>query len=115
MIWRAAHRFEEWPGLSELAVRLMTCGTSEADAERLLPMHRKIAGLHGTRFGIPSMEARLREWANRPTQVQVSLGVMNGGDELDDSDADSLSSRRMILNTVLLLIDASQRFDQLTF
>jgi hypothetical protein len=33
------------------------------------------------------MEARLREWANRPTPVQVSLGAMGGGDELDDSDA----------------------------
>jgi hypothetical protein len=34
------------------------------------------------------MEARLREWANRPTQVQVSLGAMGRGDELNGSDAD---------------------------
>jgi hypothetical protein len=63
--------------LSELVLQLVACGTSEADAERLLSMQSNIAGLHGTRFGLPSMEARLREWANRPTQVQVSLGAMN--------------------------------------
>jgi hypothetical protein len=88
MIWRAAHRFEEWSALSELALRIVTYGMSEADTERLLSMQCNIAGLHGTRFSLPSMEARLREWANRPTQVQVSLGAMGGRDELDDSDAD---------------------------
>jgi hypothetical protein len=87
MIWRAADRFEEWSALSELALRLVTCGTSEADAEGLLSMQRIIAGLHGTRFGLPSMETRLREWAHCPTQVQVSLGAMGGGNEPDDSDA----------------------------
>jgi hypothetical protein len=66
----------------------VTCGTSEADAKSLLSMRRNIAGLHGTRFGLPSMAARLREWTNRPTQLQVSLGAMDGGDELDDSDTD---------------------------
>jgi hypothetical protein len=74
--------------LSELVLRLATCGTSEADAKYLLSMQYNIAGLHRTRFGLPSMEASLREWANRPTQVQVSLGAMGGGDELDDSDVD---------------------------
>jgi hypothetical protein len=69
MIWRAVHRFEEWSALSELALRLVTCGMSEADTERLLSMQRKIAGLHGKRFGLPSMEARLREWVNCSTQV----------------------------------------------
>jgi hypothetical protein len=68
----------------ELALRFVTCGTSEAGAERFLSMQRNIAGLRGTRFGPPSMEARLREWANRQTQVQVNLGAMGGGDELDD-------------------------------
>jgi hypothetical protein len=86
MIWRVAHRFEEWSALSELVLRLVTCGTSEADAERLLSVQRNITGLHGTRFGLPSMETRLREWADCPTQVQVSLGVMGEGGELDDSD-----------------------------
>jgi hypothetical protein len=88
VIWRAVHRFEKCSALFELALRLVTCGTSEADAKRLLSMKRNIARLHGTRSGLPSMEVRLREWANRPTQVQVSLGAMGGGDELDDSDAD---------------------------
>jgi hypothetical protein len=73
--------------LSELALRLLTCGMSEVDAKRLLSTQINISGLHGTRFGRPSMEARLREWANRPTQVEVSLEAMGGGDELDGSDA----------------------------
>jgi hypothetical protein len=46
------------------------------------------AGLHGTRFGPPSIETCLKEWDNRLTQVQVSLGTMGGGDKLDGSDAD---------------------------
>jgi hypothetical protein len=86
MIWGVAHRFEEWSA-PELAMRFVTCGTSEAGAERLPSMRRNIEGLHGTRFGLPSMEALLKEWTNRPTQVQVSLGAMGGGDELDNSDA----------------------------
>jgi hypothetical protein len=61
MIWRAAHRFEAWSAVSELALCLVTCGKSEADAERLFSMQHNIAGAHGTHFGLPSMEARLRE------------------------------------------------------
>jgi hypothetical protein len=87
-IWRTAHRFEEWSSFSEMAVRLVTCGTSEADAERILSMQRNIAGLHGTRFGLSSMEARLREWASRPTEVHAIHAAMDEDDELDDSDAD---------------------------
>jgi hypothetical protein len=34
VIWRAAHRFEKCSALFELALRLVTCGTSEADAAR---------------------------------------------------------------------------------
>jgi hypothetical protein len=67
MIWRAAHRFEEWFALSEFALPLVTCGTSEADTERLLSMQCNIAGLHGTSFDLPSMEANLREWVSHPT------------------------------------------------
>jgi hypothetical protein len=88
VIWRAARRFEEWPALSELALQFVTCGVSEADTEHLLSMQRNAAGLHGTRFGLLFMEARLREWTSCPTQVQVSLGAMGGGDELEDADAD---------------------------
>jgi hypothetical protein len=92
----------EESALSELVLRLVTCGTSEADPECLLSTQRSIAGLHRTGFALPSMEVRLREWANRPTHVQVSLGAMGGSDEPDDSDADSSSSRQMILNTILI-------------
>jgi hypothetical protein len=66
----------------------VTCGTSEADAESLLSMQRKIAGPHGTPFGLPSMETRLGEWVNRQTQVQVGIGAVGGGDELDGSGPD---------------------------
>jgi hypothetical protein len=50
--------------LSEFALQMMTCGPSEADAERSLSMQRNIAGLHGTRFGLLLMDARLRKWVN---------------------------------------------------
>jgi hypothetical protein len=38
MTWQAVHRFEEWSALSELALRLVTYGTSETETERLLSM-----------------------------------------------------------------------------
>jgi hypothetical protein len=38
-----------------------TCWGCILDAEHILSMQRNIAGLHATRFGLPSMEARLRE------------------------------------------------------
>jgi hypothetical protein len=59
-LWRIAHRYQMWAPFADLALRLISCGVSEADAERLLSLQRNIAGLHGTRFGIATMEARLR-------------------------------------------------------
>jgi hypothetical protein len=69
------------------------CWACILDAERILLMQRNISGHHGTRFGLPSMEARLREWANRPTQVQLTRGATDEGNKLDDSDPNELSSR----------------------
>jgi hypothetical protein len=92
--WRIAHRFLEWLPLSELALRLITCGTSEADAERILSMQRNVAGLHGTRFGLPSMEARLRELMARPSSSdlvrssEMTTGVLDEDHETDDSDTE---------------------------
>jgi hypothetical protein len=45
--WQTAHRLEDWQSFSELALRFVTCGTFEADAERILSMQRNVAGLHG--------------------------------------------------------------------
>jgi hypothetical protein len=47
LICRTAHRFEDWASFPELALRFITCGTSEADAERIISMQRNIVGLHG--------------------------------------------------------------------
>jgi hypothetical protein len=78
------------------------CRTNEAakscwafilDAERILSMRRNSARLHGIRFALPSLEIRLREWANRPTQVRLMRGGTGEGNKLDDSDTNELSSR----------------------
>jgi hypothetical protein len=58
-MWRIAHRHAGWEIMADLALRFISCGTSEADAERVLSMQRNIAGLHGTRFGIEGMRARM--------------------------------------------------------
>jgi hypothetical protein len=59
-MWRVAHRYKQWSVFADLALRFVSCGTSEADAERILSMQRNIAGLHGTRFGTQSMKSRIR-------------------------------------------------------
>jgi hypothetical protein len=45
---------------AELALRIVSCTTSESDAERILSMQKSVAGLHGTRFTIAGMTDRLR-------------------------------------------------------
>jgi hypothetical protein len=59
LIWCTGHRHEEWAEFTELALRLISCTTSESDTERVLSMEKNVAGLHGTRFAIRTMEARL--------------------------------------------------------
>jgi hypothetical protein len=59
-IWRVAHRYPVWSQFADLALRLVSCSTSESDAERILSLEKNIAALHGTRFSIPGMEARIR-------------------------------------------------------
>jgi hypothetical protein len=58
-MWRTAHRYTGWEIFAGIALRFVASGTSEADAERVLSMQRNIAGLHGTRFGIQGMRARM--------------------------------------------------------
>jgi hypothetical protein len=85
--------------VAELALPLITCETSEADAERIFSMQRHIAGLHGARFRLPLMEARLREWVSQPTWVRIATAAMGEGEELDDSDSESSTPQPMKRNT----------------
>jgi hypothetical protein len=59
-LWRKAHRFGPWSVFSDLALRFITCGTSEADAERVFSLQKHFAGLHGTRLGVRTMSSRIR-------------------------------------------------------
>jgi hypothetical protein len=59
-MWRAAHRHAKWMALADVALRLVSCVTSESDAERILSLQKNLAGLHGTRFTITGMADRLR-------------------------------------------------------
>jgi hypothetical protein len=76
--------------LSELALWFITCGTSEANTERILSMQCNIARLHEI-VGLPPMETRLREWINRRPQVPLTIGAMGEGDELEGSDTEEVS------------------------
>jgi hypothetical protein len=61
---------------ADLALRLVSCGVSEADAEGISSIQENISSLHGTRFGIRTMDARLRNAIilprRRPGQDEVS-------------------------------------------
>jgi hypothetical protein len=67
-MWCIAHPDERLTGFADLALHVVSCGVSEADAEGVLSMHKTIAGLHGTRFGIRTMEVRLRYAIALPTR-----------------------------------------------
>jgi hypothetical protein len=84
-IWRVAHRYDRWSKFSELALRFVSCSTSESDAERILSMQKNIAALHGTRFGIPGLEARIRCHKN----AEGTRTQSNDSDNEDDPDDDS--------------------------
>jgi hypothetical protein len=60
LIWRRAHLSEEWMNFADLALRLISISTSEADCERSLSIQRDIVGAHGTQYKTPSLAARLR-------------------------------------------------------
>jgi hypothetical protein len=59
-IWRHAHQYDEWRDFSELAIRIITLGTSEADAERIISVHRDLASLKGTRYSHRTLQSRLQ-------------------------------------------------------
>jgi hypothetical protein len=85
-MWRIAHRLKEWRDFADLSLRFISCGTSEADAERILSLERNIAGLCGTRFGIRSMEARLRGHEH----YEQVLVEQENSEDLDSDDSDSV-------------------------
>jgi hypothetical protein len=51
-----------------------TCWACILETERIFSMQRDIAGLRGTRFDLPSLEAILRKYAgiNLTTQIRTS-------------------------------------------
>jgi hypothetical protein len=87
-LWRRAHRYEMWASFADRALRFVSSGVSEADAERILSMQKNIAGLHGTRFGIPTMEARIRTLGALSTREpqQIRRGDMTSV-PMEDSQA----------------------------
>jgi hypothetical protein len=79
-IWRRAHLSEDWMKFTDLALRLISIGTSEADCERSLSIQRDIAGAHATQYKAPSLTARLRIHASgRTKRVARSPRSMNPG------------------------------------
>lgn len=59
-LWRAAHSYNDWKNFSTVAVRYVSCGTSEAEVERLISTHKRIINGCMTNIGFDTLEARLR-------------------------------------------------------
>jgi hypothetical protein len=59
-IWRNAHIYDAWREFSEVALRVVTLGTSEADVERIISVHRDIASLKSTRYSHATIRSRLQ-------------------------------------------------------
>jgi hypothetical protein len=60
-MWREAHRWKDWNDFSDLALRLVSCATSESDAERVLSLEKDIIGYHGTQFRLGG-RSEVRIW-----------------------------------------------------
>jgi hypothetical protein len=65
-IWRNAHQYDAWRDFSEIALRIVTLGTSEADVERIISIHRDIASLKGTRYSHLTIRNRLQLRVSKP-------------------------------------------------
>jgi hypothetical protein len=59
-IWRHAHQSDRRRDFSEIAMRIVTLGTSEADVERMISTHRDVASLQGTRYSHRTLRSRLQ-------------------------------------------------------
>jgi hypothetical protein len=67
-MWRVAYRYERWTMPADLALRLISCGMSVAGAGRVLLMQKNITGFHRIRFGMRTMEMRLK--SGRPFPIR---------------------------------------------
>jgi hypothetical protein len=65
-IWRNAHQYDAWRDFSEVALRIVTLGTSEADVERIISTHQDIGSLKGTRYLHLAIRTRLQLPVSRP-------------------------------------------------
>ena len=59
-LWRKAHMFSQWREFSDLAIRFISIGTSEADVERSFSLQKSIANLYTYNINPETMESRLR-------------------------------------------------------
>jgi hypothetical protein len=59
LLWRTAHAYREWKSFAVLALRLVSAGTSESDAERILSIAKYISSHSGTRYNLETLRARL--------------------------------------------------------
>lgn len=61
VIWRQVPAVKgEWREFAQIALRLVTIGTSEADCERALSRQRDVQGLHTNNIRTDLLEARMR-------------------------------------------------------
>ena len=59
-MWQEAHKFEKLRALSEVALRLVSVGTSESDVERINSMHKFLVHERMTNISPENLLARLR-------------------------------------------------------
>jgi hypothetical protein len=78
--------------VADLALRLVSCEVPEADAGHVLVMQKDIPSLHGRRYGIRTMEARLRSARLLPTrrtdQEEVAVAGADWGVRIEEDGAD---------------------------
>lgn len=59
-LWKRILTYENWKDLANIAIRIFSIGTSEANCERFISRQRDITGNHGINFSTEIMEARIR-------------------------------------------------------
>lgn len=59
-MWQDAHKFEKLRTLSEVALQLVSVGTSESDVERINSMHKYLVHERMTNITAENLLARLR-------------------------------------------------------
>ena len=70
-MWRNFAKFDRMKPLCDVALRLITVGTSEADVERLISAHRFLVHDRMTRLGADTLLARLRLRAKAITEKVI--------------------------------------------